>query len=86
MARIKVLVVDDSVVVRRLVSDALGEDAAIEVVGTASNGKIALQKLAILDPDIVTLDIEMPVMNGLETLREIRKLTAEPAGDHVQRR
>lgn len=74
MKRIKVLVVDDSVVVRRLVSDALAEDPTIEVVGTASNGKIALSKLTTLDPDLVTLDIEMPVMDGLETLREIRKL------------
>jgi two-component system chemotaxis response regulator CheB len=74
VTRIKVLVVDDSVVVRRLVSDALAEDPAIEVVGTASNGKIALSKLTTLDPDLVTLDIEMPVMDGLETLREIRKL------------
>lgn len=74
MKRIKVLVVDDSVVVRRLVSDALAEDPAIDVVGTASNGKIALSKLTTLDPDLITLDIEMPVMDGLETLREIRKL------------
>jgi two-component system chemotaxis response regulator CheB len=74
MKRIKVLVVDDSVVVRRLVSDALAEDPTIEVVGSASNGKIALSKLTTLDPDLVTLDIEMPVMDGLETLREIRKV------------
>ncbi len=44
------------------------------MVGTASNGKIALTKLTTLDPDLVTLDIEMPVMNGLEALREIRKV------------
>lgn len=74
MKRIKVLVVDDSVVVRRLVSDALAEDPSIEVVGTASNGRIALSKLTNLDPDLITLDIEMPVMDGLETLREIRKV------------
>jgi len=72
--RIRVLVVDDSVVVRRLVTDVLASDPALEVVGTAQNGKIALTKLEQLKPDVVTLDIEMPVMDGLETLREIRKL------------
>jgi two-component system chemotaxis response regulator CheB len=70
---ISVLVVDDSVVIRRLITDALGEDPGIRVVGTAPNGKVALTKIEQLRPDLVTLDIEMPVMNGLETLREIRK-------------
>ena len=70
---IRVLIVDDSVVVRRLVTLALGEDAAFEVVGTASNGRIALQKIPQVQPDVVTLDIEMPEMNGLETLEEIKK-------------
>ncbi|WP_432563874.1 protein-glutamate methylesterase/protein-glutamine glutaminase [Kineococcus sp. SYSU DK003] len=72
--RIKVLTVDDSVVVRRLVTDVLASDPAIEVVGTAPNGKIALDKIAQLAPDVVTLDIEMPVMDGLEAIKEIRKV------------
>ena len=74
MARIAVLVVDDSVVVRRLVSDVLSSDPAIEVVGVASNGKIAIAKIPQLNPDIVTLDVEMPVMDGLETLVRLREL------------
>jgi two-component system, chemotaxis family, protein-glutamate methylesterase/glutaminase len=73
MAPVRVLVVDDSVVVRRLVSDALAADADIEVVGSAANGRIALAKIAQLNPDVVTLDIEMPEMDGLETITEIRK-------------
>jgi two-component system, chemotaxis family, protein-glutamate methylesterase/glutaminase len=72
MPRPRVLVVDDAVVVRRIVTDVLGEDPDLEVVGTASNGRIALQKIPQLNPDIVTLDVEMPEMNGLETLVAIR--------------
>lgn len=72
-APIRVLVVDDSVVVRKLLTDALRGAPDLEVVGTAPNGRIALQKLTQLQPDAVTLDIEMPVMNGLETLAELRK-------------
>lgn len=74
MSRIRVLVVDDSVVVRRLVSDVLAADPRIEVVGTAANGKVALAKIPQLNPDLVTLDVEMPVMDGLETLEHLRKL------------
>jgi len=73
LSRVKVLVVDDSVVVRRLVSDVLAADPRIEVVGTAANGKVALAKIPLLNPDLITLDIEMPVMDGLETLAELRK-------------
>ena len=73
MKKAKVLVVDDAMLIRRLVSDVLAADPAIEVVGEAANGKIALQKLAQLNPDLVTLDVEMPEMNGLQTLKEIRK-------------
>src|SRR5581483_8341342 len=72
-ARIRVLVVDDSVVIRRLVTHALEEDSEIEVVGTAANGSIALQRIPQHNPDVLTLDIEMPEMDGLETLRRLRR-------------
>ena len=71
--RIRALVVDDSVIIRRLVTHALGEDPSVEVVGSAANGVIALKMIPILKPHVVTLDIEMPEMDGLETLRQIRK-------------
>jgi two-component system, chemotaxis family, protein-glutamate methylesterase/glutaminase len=69
---IRVMVVDDSVVVRKIVTDVLSADPDIEVVGTAVNGRIALGKLEQLTPDLVTMDIEMPEMNGIETVRAIR--------------
>lgn len=71
--RIRVLVVDDSTVVRRIVAKVLGDDPRIEVVGTAVNGKVALEKVDALRPDVVTLDLDMPVMGGLETLAELRR-------------
>lgn len=70
--RIRVLVVDDSVVIRRLVTHALEEDAALEVVGAAANGVLALQRIPQLNPDVLTVDIEMPEMDGLELLRHLR--------------
>ncbi len=73
MSKIKVLVVDDAVVVRSLVVKVLGSDPDIEVVGTAANGKLALAMLEKCHPDLITLDIEMPEMNGIETLTHIRK-------------
>ncbi len=73
MKKARVLIVDDAMLIRRLVSDALAADPGIEVVGDAANGRVALQKIAQLSPDLVTLDIEMPEMDGLATLREIRK-------------
>jgi two-component system chemotaxis response regulator CheB len=72
-SRIRVLVVDDSVVIRRLVTHALSEDPTLEVVGSASNGSIALARIPQLNPDVITLDIEMPEMDGLETLRRLRQ-------------
>ncbi len=74
MSRLRVLVVDDSVVIRRLVSDVLAGDPDLEVVGTAANGKLALEKIEQLSPDAVTLDIEMPVLDGLDTLRQLRRV------------
>jgi two-component system, chemotaxis family, protein-glutamate methylesterase/glutaminase len=72
-SKIRALVVDDSVVIRRLVTHALGEDPDIEVVGSAPDGIVALARIPQLNPHIVTLDIEMPRMDGLATLRQIRK-------------
>lgn len=77
MSKIRVMVVDDSVVIRRLLTDILSQDPQIEVAGTAPNGRIALSKLPQLNPDLVTLDIEMPELDGLATLPEIRKSYAK---------
>ena len=73
MKKAKVLVVDDAMLIRRMVTDVLAADPVIEVVGEAANGRIALQKIAQLTPDLVTLDVEMPEMDGIQTLKEIRK-------------
>lgn len=71
--RFRILLIDDSSVVRRVLSDVISSDPQLEVVGTASNGKIGLDRIAQLKPDLVTLDIEMPEMDGLATLAELRK-------------
>ena len=73
MRRIRVMVVDDVAIVRRLVIDALTVDPEIQVVGMAANGREALAKIPSLAPDLLVLDYEMPEMDGLETLREVRK-------------
>ncbi len=78
MKKIKVLVVDDSALVRRIVTDALQKDPDIEVVGTANNGKSAVFKTHTLDPDVITMDIEMPIMNGLDALRIIMQENPKP--------
>jgi two-component system chemotaxis response regulator CheB len=71
--KLRVLVVDDSVVIRRTLTKVLNEDPEIEVVGAAADGRIALDCLTQLTPDVVLLDIEMPNMNGFETLQALRK-------------
>lgn len=68
---IKVLVVDDSALIRRILTDILNTDKDISVVGTAKNGKEALEKIETLRPDLVTLDIEMPIMDGMTALKHI---------------
>jgi two-component system chemotaxis response regulator CheB len=73
MRKIRVFIVDDSVVIRRVLANTLSTDPAIEVVGTAPNGRIALEKLAQAAPDVLTLDVEMPEMDGLQTLAALRK-------------
>jgi two-component system chemotaxis response regulator CheB len=71
MPRIKVLVVDDSAFMRKVLTDILSDTSKIEVVGTAKNGQDALEQIRILKPDIVTLDVEMPVMDGITALKHI---------------
>lgn len=73
MTQIKVLVVDDSVVFRKGISEALAGDSDIVVQGIAANGRIALNKMALNLPDVVVLDVEMPELDGLATLTEIRR-------------
>jgi len=70
---IRVLVVDDSPLMRRIIATVLKKDPYIEVVGFASNGEEAFQKIEQIHPDVVTMDIEMPVMNGLEAIEKIMK-------------
>jgi two-component system chemotaxis response regulator CheB len=71
--KIRVLIVDDSSVVRKVLAEILSADAALEVVGAAANGKLALDAVARLNPDVVTLDVEMPEMDGIETVKRLRK-------------
>lgn len=73
MPKIRVLIVDDAIVIRRLLSDVLASDPDLEVVGAATNGRVALSMIRELKPDLVSLDVEMPEMDGLEALSEIRK-------------
>ncbi len=70
---LRVLVVDDTIVYRKAVSDIIEEIPGVELAGVAHNGKIAISKILTLKPDILTLDIEMPEMNGIEVLVELQK-------------
>jgi two-component system chemotaxis response regulator CheB len=71
--KVRVLIVDDSAVMRKIIASALQKDPAIEVVGFAANGLQAIDAIKTYSPDVMTLDIEMPEMDGLTALREIRK-------------
>lgn len=72
MKRIRVLVIDDSVTVRQLLVDALSADPEVHVVGTAPNGALGVTLLPRLVPDVVVLDVDMPVMDGLAFLQRVR--------------
>jgi len=74
MAKARIFIVDDSVVVRHVLSAVVGEHPDLELVGFATNGKDALAKIAQLKPDLVTMDVEMPIMDGLTTVKELRKI------------
>ena len=76
--RIRVLVVDDSALMRKLIPSIVERDPAIEVVGTAMDGAFALKKIEELRPDVITLDLEMPRMDGMETLRMIMRRAPTP--------
>jgi two-component system, chemotaxis family, protein-glutamate methylesterase/glutaminase len=76
--RVRVLVVDDSALMRKLIPQILARDSDIEVVGTAMDGAFGLKKIEDLKPDVVTLDLEMPRMDGMETLRRITRKSRVP--------
>ncbi|MGG0657954.1 chemotaxis response regulator protein-glutamate methylesterase [Rummeliibacillus pycnus] len=69
----KLLIVDDSAFMRKMISDFFVDHPSIKVIGTARNGKDAIKKIQMLKPDVVTMDVEMPEMNGLESLKVIMK-------------
>ncbi|MEO1617661.1 MAG: chemotaxis response regulator protein-glutamate methylesterase [Planctomycetota bacterium] len=73
-SRLRVLVVDDSALYRQTVSRVLADFSDVEVVGIAKDGCDAIEKVQALQPDLLTLDVEMPNMNGIETLREMKRL------------
>lgn len=72
MRKIRVLVVDDSLVIRKLLAEAIAQSPDLELCGSAHHGQAALERLAQAEPHVVTLDLEMPVLDGLSTLRELR--------------
>ncbi len=78
MNKIKVLIVDDTVIYRKIIADALATIPGVEVVGTAHNGKIGLSKIKTLNPDVITLDIEMPEMNGIQVLEALKEQPNPP--------
>jgi two-component system, chemotaxis family, protein-glutamate methylesterase/glutaminase len=78
MERVRVLVVDDSALVRKLMTTMLACDPEIEVVGTAADPLIAREKIKQLNPDVLTLDVEMPHMDGLTFLENLMRLRPMP--------
>jgi two-component system, chemotaxis family, protein-glutamate methylesterase/glutaminase len=76
--RIKVLVIDDSALVRTMLSRILGADPGLEIVGTAPDAFVAREKIKLLNPDVLTLDVEMPRMDGLQFLRNLMRLRPMP--------
>lgn len=78
MSKIRVLVVDDSMFMRRMISDLLSQDAELEVVGAARNGQEGLEMARQLKPDVITLDVEMPVMDGVTMLQKLMQEQPTP--------
>jgi two-component system chemotaxis response regulator CheB len=78
MKKVRVLVVDDSALMRKLIPQMLAADEALDVVGTAMDGSFCLKKIEELKPNVVTLDLEMPGMNGIDTLKEIMRHNPVP--------
>ena len=78
MTKIKILVVDDSFFMRKVLSDIINENTNFEVIGTAKNGQEALKLIKVLKPDVVTMDIEMPIMDGLTALKIIMEDNSVP--------
>ena len=76
--RARVLIVDDSAAIRRILTDLLSSDPALEVVGAASDAFIAREKIKELHPDVLTLDVEMPKMDGITFLRNLMRLRPMP--------
>lgn len=76
--KIRVLVVDDSAFMRKIIGDLLGNEKDIEVVDFARNGKEAIEKAKLKQPDIITLDVEMPILSGLDAITELMKIQPTP--------
>ena len=77
--RLRTLVADDSVLFRRVLADLLGALPEIEVVGTAGNGRLAVQRVRELQPDLLTLDMEMPEMDGLSVMDALKPVGSQTA-------
>ena len=75
---IKVLIVDDSNFFRRRISEIIASDPGMEVVGAVSNGKDAVAMVSSLKPDVVTMDVEMPIMDGINAVKSIMSACPTP--------